>query len=134
MRTASAVHAALDVVRPGGPVRDRRRGPEHASKAPDPGAGDGRAVGARDAGDHGARNFSAGGSINLSVSSPVSTCSIGALSIFNPAATDLFNLPPGALAYARHGYLDFRTDNCGAAQAVTFTFEFPEILPPTAQW
>jgi len=63
-----------------------------------------------------------------------STCSIGDLTILNPAATDLFNLPPGALAYARHGYLDFRTDNCGAAQAVTFTFEFPEILPPTAQW
>jgi len=41
--------------------------------------------------------------------------------------------PPPDMAYP-HGAIDFRVDNCGAGQAVTFNVDFPQDLPPTAQW
>lgn len=76
----------------------------------------------------------AGGSITLSLSSGSGSCSLGDFNIYNPAATDLFNQPPAALAYARHGYVEVRADGCTSGGDVTFSIEFPEMLPATAQW
>jgi len=69
----------------------------------------------------------------MSVVGPGS-CKLSEFTVLNPAATDLFNQPPAGLAYPRHGYVSFRVTGCTPGGQVTFTIDYPQVLPETAQW
>ena len=75
----------------------------------------------------------AGAAITLSISPTVATCTLSNVQFLNPAVTE-FTIPLPTFVSYPHGMIDFHADSCGTAQPVTFTLEFAQPLPPTAQW
>ena len=73
------------------------------------------------------------GTMTLSIESPSSTCVLRSPAVLYPAASQV-PVPLPKYVAPLYAALSFRTDNCGAGQQVAFTVEFPQDLPPTAQW
>lgn len=67
----------------------------------------------------------------LSISPLSAKCTIASANFLDPAAMGI-SLPQDVSH--PHGAIDFRVDNCASGQAVSFDVDFPQDLPPTAQW
>jgi hypothetical protein len=75
-----------------------------------------------------------GAPISLSVSGAVPSCSLlGETSFVDITASESAVSLPANVAVP-YGAVSFRTANCGAAGSVDFTVQYPDALPPTAQW
>ena len=75
-----------------------------------------------------------GGAIKLTMVAATPQCSLSRASFIDPALISPPVAPAPEGIAAPHGLIDFRTDNCGSGQSVTFNVDFPQDLPPTAQW
>ncbi len=74
-----------------------------------------------------------GGTLSVSLASSVSTCGLGEASLPDLAATSPPTPAPQLVAFP-YGPLEFRADNCGTGQPIPVAVDFPDVLPPTAQW
>ena len=72
------------------------------------------------------------GPVTISVDGTTKDCGMGTTAVFYPAATLSMGLPKYiATPYAA---FDFLAQNCVPSSAVRFSVEYPNPLPPTAQW
>ncbi len=74
-----------------------------------------------------------GATLTVSLASSVSTCGFSEASFPDLAATIPPTPAPQRVAFP-YGLVEFRADNCGTGTQTPVNVDFPDLLPPTAQW